>query len=293
MSAATSRSEVSPALRSDPSPAALQRGDGAAEIAFARRGATTHVARLYQRSPCRVAFPRPDPGDPALAVLLTTSGGLAGGDRIALSVTAEPGAAATVATAAAEKIYRSLGADCTVAVKLEAGAGAWLEWLPQETILFDRARLRRRVGAEVAPSGRLLAAEMFVFGRVARGELFREGLLFESWRVRRGETLVWADALRLDGDIAAALARPASFGGADALTTIVYAGADAERHLALARDLAEAAPCRAGATLVNGILLARALGGAGEVRATLANIVGGLRHASAGLPPSLPRVWKI
>jgi urease accessory protein len=134
---------------------------------------------------------------------------------------------------------------------------------------------------------------MFVFGRVARGERFRQGLLHESWRIGRGGALAWVDALRLDGDIAAMLDRRAGFDGAEAFATIAYVGADAEPHLPRARDLAEAAPCRAGATFVNGILLARALGESAAVRAALGQIVSGLRHEAAGLPPSLPRVWRI
>jgi urease accessory protein len=280
MSAATSRCE---APEQHPR---LQRGDGAAEIAFAPQG----LARLYQRTPCRVLFPRPEPGDLPVAALLTTSGGLAGGDRLSLAVTLEPGARAVVTTAAAEKVYRSLGPDAAVTVSLAAADGTWLEWLPQETILFDGARLKRRVDVDLAPDARLLAAETLVFGRAARGERFTRGLLHESWRLRRGGALVWADALRLDGDVARLLAAPAAFGGALALATAVYVGADAAALLAAARELAEAGD--GAATLVNGVLVARFLAPRPEVvRRGLARYVAGLRHAACGLPPALPRLW--
>ncbi len=292
MSAATSRYEVVPAAKTA-TRAPLQRGDGAVEIAFTRRGPATVLSRLYQRTPARALFPHPEPNDAKLAVLLTTSGGLAGGDKLAFSIAAEAGAAATVATAAAEKIYRSLGPDCMVEIALDAGEGAWLEWLPQETILFDGARLRRSVMARVASSARLLAAEMQVFGRIARGERFTCGLLHESWRVGRGGNLAWVDATRLDGDIESLIERAAGFAGAQAFATAVYVGADAERHLALARALTSELSCRAGATLVNGILLARFIGAAEAVRAGLWHYVGGLRHAAAGLPAKPPRVWKL
>ena len=125
-------------------------------------------------------------------------------------------------------------------MSLAAGDGAWLEWLPQETILFDGARLVRRIAADLAPGARLLAAETLVFGRAARGERFTRGLLHEGWRLSRGGPLVWADALRLEDDVARRLASPAGFGGALALATALYVGEDAAALLPAARALAEA-----------------------------------------------------
>lgn len=270
----------------------LQRGDGAAELVFARRGPETALAHLYQHDPGRVLFPRPEPGDPTGAVLLTTSGGLTGGDRLRVAVTARDGAVASVAAQAAEKIYRSSGDDCHLSVSLDVAPDATVEWVPQETILFDGARLRRRTEAQVAPGGRLIACEMLVFGRVARGESFTRGFVFDSWRIRRGERLIWADALRLDGDVAVRLGRPAAFDNARATATAIYVGDDAGTHLEAARALLEDAEARAGVTLVNGVLLARFLGrDAAAVRRDLVGYLGGLRHAVAGWPARLPRVW--
>jgi urease accessory protein len=292
MSAATSRYEVLPAKHHAPS-LALQRGDGAAEIGFARRGAATVLAHLYQRTPCRVLFPHAETGDLPLAVFLTTSGGLAGGDRLRLAVELGAGTSMIATSAAAEKIYRSLGADAEVDIGLDIADGAWLEWLPQETILFDRARLKRRIGVRIAPAGRLLAAEMLVFGRAAHGERFRQGLLHESWRVEQAGRLRWVDATRLEGDAAQAIDAAAGFGGAEAFATVTYIAPDAETHLSAARDWLETSACRAGVTLVNGILLARFIGEAGAVRRALAKYVGSLRQAACGLPAQLPRVWNI
>jgi urease accessory protein len=289
MSAATSRFEVATA-QTYPSAAPLQRGDGAVELAFARHGAATRVAHLYHRAPCRVQFPHPPANEPMLAMLLNTAGGLTGGDRVSIAVSAEAAASATVSTAAAEKLYRSLGPDCAVAVDLTVGDGAWLEWLPQETILFDGARLRRSLSAHVATTGRFLAAEMVVFGRVARGECWTKGTLRDKWRIERAHELAWYDSIFLGAD---AIAHPAAIGAAEALATTAYIGADASRHLPLARDVTEDLPCRAGATLVNGILLARFLGSAVAVRTSLAQYVGALRHGAAGLPMRPPRVWNI
>jgi urease accessory protein len=266
---------------------ALERGDGIAEIVFAQSG----LARLYQRTPCRVLFPTPELDDIPVAALLTTSGGLAGGDRLCIAIAAEEGARAVATTAAAEKVYRSPDADARVAVTLRAEQGAWLEWLPQESILFEGARLRRAIALEAAPGARLLAAETLVFGRIARGERFARGLLHESWRVRRGGRLVWVDATKLEDDVGTALARPAAFGGADAFATTLYVGEDAASLLGTARDLAASDTCRGGATVVNGVLLARFLGAAASVRAAVMRYVAGLRQSAGGLPPRLPRLW--
>jgi urease accessory protein len=237
-------------------------------------------------------FPRPEPDDLPVAALLTTSGGLAGGDRLRLEFASETRASVLATTAAAEKVYGSLGPDTRVDIGLTVEDGAWLEWLPQETILFDGARLVRRVNATLAPGGRLLAAELVVFGRRARGERFAKGLLHEAWRIRVGEKLVWADAMRLEGDIAAQIDAPAAFAGAGAMATVVYVGADAADHLDLARSHAEAGLCEGGATVVNGVLLARFLAPRGEtLRRAVIDYVAGLRQATAGLPPRMPRLW--
>src|SRR5207253_4581995 len=115
---------------------------GTAEVRFVRRGAATRLAHLYQHDPLRVLFPETEATDIPLAVLLTTSGGLVAGDRLAISVHLAEGAAAHVTAAAAEKIYRSTGATSAISQHLTADKGAWLEYLPPETILFDGVRLR-------------------------------------------------------------------------------------------------------------------------------------------------------
>ena len=271
----------------------FERGDGASELRFARRDGVTSLAHLYQRAPCRVLFPNTPADDLPLAALLTTSGGLAGGDRVRISVGAEEGAQAVVTTQAAEKIYRSLGPDTRIDIALTVGADAWLEWIPQETILFDRARLARGTTVEIEPSGRLLAAEMIVFGRTARGERLSAGLLHDRWTVRVAGRLRWIDAVRLDGDIARHLDSPAGFDGATAIATAVYVGANAPSLLPLARALALDSDSRAGATLIDGILLARFLGRDARVlRADLARYLADLRRAAAGLPARVPRLWQ-
>ena len=291
MSVITLRSERPRAAPQPPPTQVFERCDGAAELRVERRRGTTVLAHLFQHAPCRVLFPRPTAGDLPVAVLLTTSGGLAGGDHVRLKIEAEAGAEAVVTAQAAEKIYRSLGPDTRIEIALAVGDGAWLEFLPQETILFDGARLVRRTAAEIRAGGRLLACDMAVFGRTARGERFARGLLHDAWTIRRDQSLAWVDATRLEGGIAERLAS-AAFDGATALATAIYVGPDAGTLLGLARALALDSECRAGASLVNGVLLARFLGrDARLVRRDLGQYLAHLRRAAAGLPALLPRVW--
>jgi urease accessory protein len=118
-----------------------------------------------------------------------------------------------------------------VDVQLTLAEHAWLEWLPQETILFDRARLRRRLVLDLAESARLLAADLLVFGRRARGERFRRGLLHDRWEVRSAGRLVWADALCLAEDPGGLLEAPFGFAGTGAAVTAIYVAPDAADYV--------------------------------------------------------------
>jgi urease accessory protein len=261
-----------------PAPARHQRGDGSLDLSFVKSGTATVLATLYQRSPCRVLFPRPPLGEAPLAVLVNTAGGLAGGDHVCVTARVEAGAAATVTTQAAEKIYRSLGPDARVETQLAVAEDARLEWLPQESILFEGACLDRRLSATIAGGGHLLACEILVCGRAARGETMTGGRVRDSWRIEYGGRLAWIDRLGLSDGIAARL-DGVGFGGASALATAVYAGPDASALMPVARDAAEAEG--GGATLVNGVLIARLLGvQPGGVRDGLARLLGAIRRAA-------------
>ncbi|TMJ60893.1 MAG: urease accessory protein UreD [Alphaproteobacteria bacterium] len=271
---------------------------GVAEIGFAKTGDVTRLAHLYQRDPLRVLFPTPEADDIPVAVLLTTSGGLVAGDRLAISARLDDGAAAHVTAASAEKIYRSTGATTAITQQLTAGEGAWLEYLPPETILFDGARLRRETRIELAPGAGFLGGGILVFGRHARGERLTHGLVHERWEVWRDGALAWGDALHLDDDIGATIADPACFAGATACATLILAlPANPSTLLDEARALQQRSAVtgmQAGATIVGGLLIARWLGqDALALRRAYADLACHLRQATMGLPPRLPRLWHI
>lgn len=284
------------ASRSDVAVAADVHGVAALRFTPGDDGGT-RLADLYQRAPLRVLFPRPTDDGVPTAVVVTISGGLVGGDRLDLDVVADHGARVLVTAQAAEKVYRSLGADCRIEVRLTVAAGGWLEWLPQETILFEGARLRRRTVLDVAPTARVLAGEMLVFGRTASGEVVRRGLVRDVWEVRRGGRPVWMDSLHMAGDLATPLASPACFDGFAATATMLYAGDDGRARLDEVRDLIRAHECeevRAAATVVGGVLVVRWLGRDGaSLRKGYAGVWAAFRNHVGGLSAALPRIWSV
>ena len=183
--------------------------------------------KVHEAGSLRVRFPSPET-DALSAVLVNTAGGVAGGDRFSVAIEARAGSSCTLTTAAAEKIYRTHGPAAEIEVSLQVAAGAHLAWLPQETILFDRAKLARRIDIDLDEGASLLLAEIVVFGRAAMDETMRDGAYSDRWRLRRGGRLVFAETLRLDGDIAGKLAQAAVGGGGTAVATVLIAPADDE-----------------------------------------------------------------
>ena len=148
-----------------------------------------------------------------------------------------------------------------MSVKLGVGPGAALAWLPQETILFDRVRLRRSIEVELAPDASLLLAEGVVFGRSAMGETVMHGHFFDRWRVRVGGALVFAESLRLDGAIAQRLAERAVAGASVAIASVLKLPGD-ERAVAAVRALEKDFAGEVGVSAWNG-RCGRAARGAG------------------------------
>jgi urease accessory protein len=204
---------------------AANRAAGRITLSVAAASGVTRRRQVYEDGPLRVRFPNSI--GPALeAMIVNTAGGIAGGDRHDLDIDVGEGATLGVTTAAAEKAYRALGPGAEIAVKLAVGAGARLSWLPQETILFDRARLMRRIEVELAVDATLLMTEAVVFGRSAMGEAVTEGAFTDRWRVRRDGRLLFAETVRLDGAIARMLAESAVAGGGVAIATVLAVPGD-------------------------------------------------------------------
>lgn len=216
---------------------------------------------------------------------INTGGGVVGGDSLMFNLSVGDGADAVHSTATAERIYRSMGPPAEIKVALELGNDARLDWLPQETILYSGARLKRRFEVKMASKARLLMAEMVVFGRVAHGEVLGGGALRDSWRIHRNGELVFAEETRLDGDIAEALARPAVAAGARGVALVVALAPSIEERLEAVRTVMEGARSDCGASAWNGMLTARFLGAPEDVRCDV------IKATEAIAGRVMPRVW--
>ena len=243
----------------------------------------TRRARVDEHGSLRARFPNTHNG--ALeAVIVNTGGGMTGGDRFTIDMDVGEGAHLVAGTAAAEKIYRSTGPAADMDVRLKIALGGRLAWLPQETILFDRARLSRRIDVNVAEGGSLVMAEGVVFGRTAMGEALVEGSFTDRWRVRLGGKLVYADTARLDGGIAAQLEKRAvAHGGIAVATVLVVPGGDAA--LEQVRGLGETFAGDVGISAWNGIAVARLVANDG------AALRRDLMAVLAALGTTVPRLW--
>jgi urease accessory protein len=263
---------------------AANRAFGRIALAVAPSEGVTRRARVREEGSLRVRCPGAG-RDELEAVIVNTAGGIAGGDCFDLDVTVAPAARLVVTSAAAEKVYRALDASAHVAVKLNVAAGGSLAWLPQETILFDGARLARAIEIEVDGDARLVLAEAIVFGRSGMGEVVDHGQLIDRWRLRHNDRLIHAETVRLDGAIATKLKRPAVTNSAIAIATVlVVPGSDAVA--AGLRALSDAFHGEVGISAWNGIAVARLCAASGAaLRHDLAALLTAVRRAP------LPRLW--
>lgn len=259
------------------------RATGRIRLSLAAKGSRTHRTSVHEAGSLRVRFPTTASGM-LEAALINTAGGMTGGDEFSIGLSLDEGAKLLAGTAAAEKIYRSTGADTALALTIDAAAASRCIWLPQETILFDRARLCRRIDVNLSTDATLLMAEAIVFGRSAMGEAVEEGGLTDRWRIRRGGQLVFAENVRLDGAIARKLSRPAIANGGVAVATMLAVPGD-EQMIAAVRDCAEQFSGEVGISAWNGIAVARLCAPDGAA----------LRHDLAALMSSLdvtmPQLW--
>ena len=212
--------------------------------------------RVHEAGSLRVRFPNGQSQAALDAVIVNSAGGMTGGDRFTIDIQVGAGATLTVTTAAAEKIYRSLGPDTEIAIKLGVAPGGSLRWLPQETIVFDGVRLRRAIDVDLARDTNLLLAEACVFGRSAMGEVVTDGSIFDRWRVRAGGAFVLAETLRLDDKIAQRLAQRATAAESVAVASVIkIPGSDDDA--AAVRTLQEQFVGEVGVSAWNGLAMAR------------------------------------
>ena len=266
---------------------ALQRATGELCVTFRRRGEATVLDDLRQAGCLKARFPRIEPDAWTTAVTLNTSGGVAGGDRLDSAFAVAAGGRATITAQAAERFYRALpGGDVArVRTRIAVADGAAMEWLPQETLLFDRCALDRRLCVELANDAWFLGVESLVFGRAAMGERIGQARVRDLIHVVRGGRVLLHDAIRLDGEVDAALQRKAIADGARAVATVVHVAPNAEAALDDVR--AALRGVQGGVSAWNVMLLARILAAGGAALRTA--VIAVLTMLRAQRP--LPRVW--
>ena len=234
---------------------AANRAQGAVRFGVHCDDGVTRRGDLHESGSLRVRFPSPE-DDGLSAMFVNTAGGIAGGDHFEIAIAAGEGARLTLTTAAAEKVYRASGAAARFDIALKVADGAHLSWLPQETILFDRARIVRSFDIDLAEGASLLLCGIVVFGRAAMGETMRHGEFVDRWRMRRGDRLVLAETIRLDGEIGEKLARPAIANGGCAIGTALIVPGD-EALVERIREASDSLSGEVGISAWNGFAMAR------------------------------------
>jgi urease accessory protein len=261
-----------------------QRARAEARASFARVGARTEPERLFETGGLRWRFPRSS--SPCEAAIVNTGGGVAGGDSYSVSLTLSEGAEVEATTPSAERIYRCDGPAAAITTRLVLKPRARLVWLPPEPLIFDGARLERRLELDTSGEAEFLVAETLVFGRLAMGETRIDARIRDSWRVRRDGQLVFADETRID-HAGATLERKAVGAGARALSTIVAASPNIEARLPDLRAALEAIGpnVESGASAFEGLIVARLLA------ASFDQLRMGLVASIVALGGRKPRLW--
>jgi urease accessory protein len=237
-----------------------QRSVGHVHLRMERDGIA--VMREAGSSKCRM------PRGSHEAILINTSGGLAGGDTVNIRAEAGESAALTLTSQTAERIYRTLGPAAEMHVTLSGGENATLSWLPQESIFFEGSALIRTLTVDLAASATFLAVEPMVFGRREMGEHVRHVSVVDRWNVRQAGKLIHAEAFRLGPDWSQS---KATFAGSHATATILLISPQADKRLDRVRAVLGPDD---GASAWNGKLVARLMAKDGfHLRKTLIQVL--------------------
>lgn len=272
-------------------PEQQQRAQGQLLVSTKHRDGRTRLADLRQQGCLHACFPS-CAADTHESVLVNSAGGVADGDQLGISLHAAAGARMVVSTQAAERIYRARNgaAPSRITTRIEAEAGARMEYLPQETILFQGAALERTLRIDLAPDATYLGIETLIFGRAASGERVTQVHLRDRMSLYRAGRLVLQDQVIVSGNACEILGRTATANGAAVAASITYAADDAGVYLDAVRQLLAAIPANegaGGASVRDGVLVLRLVMTNGQAaRAVNTQCLTALRDGR-----ELPRVW--
>lgn len=270
----------------------LQRAVGAARVVFSGAANGTQISDIYQKFPMAVAFPNIDDRRCKEVVLINTSGGVAGGDEMKIEVVARGDASVAVTTQAAEKVYRALDRPARILTRLRAEGSARLAWLPQETIVFNQARIARQTELDVSSGAELVALEWLVLGRIESGEEILGGHIQDSWRIRIDGRLVWADGFLASDQTFPQLRKTALLSNWRAIATMVYFGPRLESRLERLREIGASLECACGVTIVGAIIVIRVAAiASADLRRGLRRFLDQLDHELGSGPFGVPKMW--
>ncbi|MBZ0090761.1 MAG: urease accessory protein UreD [Sulfuricellaceae bacterium] len=263
------------------------------QLGFERRGGDTILGRREHFGPLRVQKPLYPEGRAVCHVLLLhPPAGIAGGDELDIEAMVGEGAHALLTTPGAGKWYRSAGLSAAQRLRFDVGRGGALEWLPQETIVFDGAQAGMKTRIALAAEARFIGWDVLCLGRRASGERFESGSIRLETRVEREGRPLWLERGRLEGG-SPLLESPAGLAGHSVSATLLAVGPVDAALLAACREiLPTEAGARHGITVLPEVLLARYLGHSSEAaRAWLTALWRLLRPALLGREVQTPRIW--
>ena len=265
-------------------------------LGFARAGERTILLDNRHHGPLRVQKALyPEGGAVCQAIVLHPPSGIAGGDQLEIVGGVGAGAHAQLTTPGAGKWYRSSGADASQQIRFTVGEGAALEWLPQETIVFDGARARMETRVDLAADSRYVGWETLCLGRTAAGERFEKGEISLFFRVDRNGRPIWLERGHVAGNDPI-LASPAGWSGHAVCGTLLCSFPELPQQAATLlealRAIAPADGALHGISALPGLLVARYLGDSSEAaRHWFAGLWAVLRPACCGRPAIVPRIW--
>ena len=246
--------------------------------------------------PLRILKPLyPEGHDICHGVIVHPPGGIVAGDSLVVNVQVDAKAHALITTPGTQKWYRSSGKSASAVTRLRIADGATLEWMPQETMVFDGTRAEQVLEVELAPGARFFGWEMLCLGRTTRGERFTTGEFRQRIRLVRDGVPLWRESMLLLGNDPL-MTSPLGLRGLPVMATawIVFPH-DAHDSATLLSDVRAAlndAPLAAASSPEPGLIVVKAIGDAPEaVRNLLANVWSKIRIQVIRRKPELPRIW--
>ncbi|KAM3089675.1 urease accessory protein UreD [Phormidesmis sp. 146-35] len=264
-------------------------------LEFVNRQGTTQLIRNLGQAPFKVQRPFYPEGDEVChSVILHTAGGLVGGDRLSCDLRLHPTSRALITTAAAAKIYRTTGKPAQQSTHLRLDADACLEWLPQETIVFNQSIYRQHLRVDLAPGACWLGWDLTRFGRSARGEKFVEGEWRSHTEVWQEDRPLWIDRQRLVGS-EESFTSPHGLNNCPVIGSLALVGQSVEpEFIEKARSLWTGNPEFAGVTrLISGLLCRYRGHSTMEARQWFVEVWRSLRGLYCDRPVCIPRVWQL